>query len=75
MARCLKKGGLINIATDHAEYFKQMRNVFENFKDEFKPVEFVKPVGAQAGEIVGTNYERKYLKEKRQVYTVAFRKI
>ena len=75
MIRCLKKGGLINIATDHAEYFKQMQNVFENFKDKLKPVEFVKPAGAQNNELVGTNYERKYLTEKRPVYTIAFRRI
>jgi tRNA (guanine-N7-)-methyltransferase len=75
MIRCLKEGGLINAATDHAEYFEQMKDVFANFAKVLKEVEFVKPAGAQADELVGTNYERKYLKEKRIVYTIAFRKI
>ena len=75
MIRCLKKRGLINIATDHAEYFEQMKKVFENFAKELKPVEFVRPAGAQDNELVGTNYERKYIKEKRNIFTLAFKKI
>jgi tRNA (guanine-N7-)-methyltransferase len=75
MIRCLKKNGLINIATDHAEYFQWMQDVFESFTDKLKPVEFVRPAGAQSDELVGTNYERKYLEEKRPVYTIAFRKV
>jgi tRNA (guanine-N7-)-methyltransferase len=73
--RCLKKGGLINIATDHAEYFEQMQKVFESFSEKLKPVEFIKPAGANENELVGTNYERKYIKEKRNIFTLAFKKI
>jgi tRNA (guanine-N7-)-methyltransferase len=75
MIRCLKKGGLINIATDHAEYSEQMKKVFEGFKRELKQVEFIKPAGALENELVGTNYERKYMKEKRNIFTLAFKKI
>ncbi len=75
MIRCLKKNGLINIATDHAEYFQWMKNVFEGYEDKLKPVEFVKPAGAKNEELVGTNYERKYIREKRSVFTLAFKKI
>lgn len=75
MIRCLKRGGLINIATDHAEYFQWMRNVFEGFAEKLKPVEFVRPVGAQNDELVGTNYERKYLKTGRKTFALAFKKI
>ncbi|MBU1517627.1 MAG: tRNA (guanosine(46)-N7)-methyltransferase TrmB [Planctomycetes bacterium] len=75
MIRCLKKDGLINIATDHAGYFQWMQNEFEGFAKKLKPVEFVKPAGAQNNELVGTNYERKYIKEKRNVFTLAFKKI
>lgn len=73
--RCLRKNGLINIATDHAGYFQWMQNVFEGFAKELKQVEFVKPIGAQNDELVGTNYERKYMKEKRNVFTTAFKKV
>jgi tRNA G46 methylase TrmB len=75
MIRCLKKNGLINIATDHAEYYQWMQDVFEGFTDKLKVVEFVKPAGALDNELVGTNYERKYIKEKRSVFTLAFKKI
>jgi tRNA (guanine-N7-)-methyltransferase len=75
MIRCLKKGGLINIATDHAEYFKQMQKDFENFTGRLKPAEFARPAGAQSDELVGTNYERKYIKEKRNIFTLAYKKI
>lgn len=75
MIRCLEKGGLINIATDHAEYFEQMQKVFAGFTEKLKPVEFIKPAGANENELVGTNYERKYIKEKRNIFTLAFKKI
>ena len=75
LIRCLKKNGLINIATDHAEYFQWMQNVFESFVEKLKPVKFVRPAGALENELVGTNYERKYAKEKRNIFTFAFRKL
>ena len=75
MIRCLKKNGLINIATDHKDYYQWMQNIFEGFADKLKSVEFVKPAGAQDNELVGTNYERKYMKEKRNVFTLAFKKV
>jgi len=75
MIRCLKKSGVINIATDHAEYFQWMQNVFEGFAEKLKPIEFVRPAGAQDNELVGTNFERKYIKEKRNIFTLAFKKI
>jgi tRNA (guanine-N7-)-methyltransferase len=75
MIRCLKKNGLINIATDHAEYFQWMQDVFEGFADRLKPAEFIRPAGANEDEIVGTNYERKYARGKRDIFTLAFRKI
>lgn len=75
LIRCLKSNGLINIATDYAEYFRWMQDVFEGFSEKLNPVEFVRPAGAQRDELVGTNYERKYLKENRNVFTLAFKKI
>jgi tRNA (guanine-N7-)-methyltransferase len=75
IVRCLEKDGIVNFATDHAEYFQWARNVFEGFAEKLKPVDFVSPAGANEGELVGTNYERKYIKEKREIYTLAFKKI
>jgi len=72
--RCLKKGGLINIATDHKEYYQWMLNVFEGFAEKLQETEFVRPAGAKEDELVGTNYERKYIKEKRDIFTTAYRR-
>jgi tRNA (guanine-N7-)-methyltransferase len=73
--RCLKPAGVVNIATDHQEYFEWMGEVFAGFKDKFEKVDFIKPAGATEDECAGTNFERKYLKENRAIYTTAFRKI
>ncbi len=75
MLRLLKSGGEIRIATDHAEYFEQIKEVMARFSDELEQIEFPRPAGAREGELIGTNYERKYAKDGRPVYTIALRKI
>jgi tRNA (guanine-N7-)-methyltransferase len=76
LLRILTPGGIINIATDHAEYFEQMTAVAQRAigQDRVEAIDFIRPAGAQEGETVGTNYERKYLKEGRKTYTLALRK-
>jgi len=74
MVRCLKTGGTIQIATDHVDYFEQIREVIGALGNRLGVVEFTPAVGAEAGEITGTNYERKYIKDKRDIYTIAVRK-
>ncbi|MCD4830765.1 MAG: tRNA (guanosine(46)-N7)-methyltransferase TrmB [Anaerohalosphaeraceae bacterium] len=77
MLRCLKSGGIINIATDHDEYYQWMREVFAGFIAAGRVVEidFIKPIGAEAEEMAGTNFERKYLKEGRITNTIAVKKV
>ncbi|MGE5296369.1 MAG: tRNA (guanosine(46)-N7)-methyltransferase TrmB [Solirubrobacterales bacterium] len=70
----LKPGGQIRIATDHEEYFQQIQEVTGARLDRLEPIEFERPAGAREGEITGTNYERKYIKESRSFHTLAFRK-
>lgn len=74
LLRCLKQGGGIQVATDHADYFEQIANVVSAYKNKLEEVEFLRPAGAEDGELVGTNYERKYLKDSRQIFTIAVRK-
>ncbi len=76
MIRCLKKAGRINIATDHAEYFEQITDTIQACIDAkiAEHSEFLSPAGAEQNELVGTNYERKYIKDKRKIYTTAIRK-
>lgn len=74
--RILKTGGIVNVATDHAPYFEQITDVAGKAvrAGHFEQIPFIRPAGAKEGELVGTNYERKYRKEGRPVYTLALRK-
>jgi len=74
LIRCLKNGGQIRIATDHADYFEQIKNVLASRSEAFEQIEFIKPAGAESEEWTGTNFERKYIKEQRSIYTIAVRK-
>ena len=75
MIRCLKTAGQLRIATDHADYFEQIKTVLAAGSDALEEIDFVKPAGAETGEYAGTNFERKYIKDKRPIYTIAARKI
>ena len=75
--RCLEIGGVINIATDHAGYFEQMEEVFREQveKGTIEMIEFTRAPGARNDEMVGTNFERKYVVQGRKSYTIAARKL
>jgi tRNA (guanine-N7-)-methyltransferase len=75
LIRCLKTAGQLRIATDHADYFEQIKTVLAERSDVLEEIDFIKPAGAESGEWVGTNFERKYIKDKRPIYTIAARKI
>jgi len=79
MLRCLKKDGQLRIATDHAGYFEQIRQVLTVGAGRcawpgFEEIKFFPAAGADQGEWVGTNFERRYLKDQRTIYTLAVRK-
>lgn len=74
MLRCLKLNGQLRIATDHAEYFEQIKSVLAESHDKLEEIDFLPAAGAENGEWVGTNFERKYLKEQRRICTIATRK-
>ncbi|MBL7186227.1 MAG: tRNA (guanosine(46)-N7)-methyltransferase TrmB [Phycisphaerae bacterium] len=71
---CLKTGGQLRIATDHADYFEQIKTVLAGRAEDLKEIDFLCPAGAETGEYVGTNFERKYIKDQRPIYTIAVRK-
>ena len=77
LLRILKPNGIINVATDHADYFEQMTEVAGRAIEQkrVKEIDFIRPAGARDGEIVGTNYERKYMKEGRKTNTLALQKL
>jgi tRNA (guanine-N7-)-methyltransferase len=80
LVRCLRTGGQLKIATDHADYFEQIKQVLTVGAAQcaclrLEQIDFLPTAGAEASEWVGTNFERKYLKEQRPIYTLAVRKI
>jgi len=75
LLRCLKTGGVIQAATDHKDYYEQIVRVFSGDDDRFEIVDFVKADDARGSEYVGTNFERKYIKEQRAVYAMAVKKL
>ncbi len=74
LLRCLKTGGTIRIATDYDDYFQQVGKLINDEKDRLEEIKFIPAACAQPGELTGTNYERKYLKDKRRILTLAVRK-
>jgi tRNA (guanine-N7-)-methyltransferase len=74
LLRCLKTGGQLKIATDHTDYFEQIKTVLTARNEKLQEIDFLPTAGAEASEWVGTNFERKYLKDQRPIYTLAVKK-
>ena len=74
LVRCLEPNGEIRIATDHREYFEQIEEVTFAYRTKLEPIPFVRPAGAEEDEWTGTNYERKYLRDDRPIFTLALRR-
>jgi len=78
LARCLEPAGELRTATDHAEYFAAISHLLlgeSRTARMFKQIEFFPADAADPGEWVGSNFERKYLKKGRKIYTLAVKKI
>ena len=74
LIRCLKTGGTLRVATDNADYFQEIEKLVAAESDRLEEIQFIPAAGAKEGELTGTNYERKYIKDKREIYTLAVRK-
>ena len=74
IVRILKPGGRLQVVTDHAGYFQDSQQILMGFSDWLDYVQFQPTAGAGTGEWVGTNFERKYLKEERAFYAIAVEK-
>lgn len=68
------RGAMIRIATDHADYFAWMEEHAGKVADLFERVPFESPEAAGEGELVGTNFERKYRREGRPFHGMILRK-
>ncbi len=67
--RTLKPGGQLIVVTDHFDYFRHIRRVLHNAAD-FVRVAMPRMTDAE-GELVGTNFERKYIAKGRPLYSTA----
>lgn len=76
LLRCLKHGGQLRIATDDGDYFDQIQRLIaaQSRLVGIEAIEFLPAAGAKDGELTGTNYERKYIKDQRRIYTLALTK-
>ncbi|MEX0775366.1 MAG: hypothetical protein WD042_06580 [Phycisphaeraceae bacterium] len=66
--------GCVRIATDHSDYYQWMLDHAAQVADLFEPLPFESPESAGEGEIVGTNFERKYRREGRPFHGMILRK-
>jgi len=73
LLRCTKPAGQLRIATDDGDYFAQIQQLIAAHSEGLEAIEFLPAAGAKEGELIGTNYERKYIKDQRQIYTLAVR--
>ena len=72
--RVLRAGGEVRLATDHDDYFQWMQDHAAQVADLFERQPFERPGSAEAGELVGTNFERKYRREGRAFYAMTLAK-
>ncbi len=77
-ARVLKPTGELRIVTDHMDYWAWMEAHFERWCSGDTPAftrhHFASPDSAGEGEVVGTNFERKYRREGRPFNAAILRK-
>ncbi len=71
--RALVPAGRVRIATDHADYFHWMQEHVGRVTDIFETLPFESPESAGEGELVGTNFERKYRREGRPFFSMVLR--
>lgn len=85
--RILEPGGELRIVTDHDDYWAWMEEHFERWcpagstgvspvpgSGVFVRVPFAPPASASEGELVGTNFERKYRREGRPFHAATLRR-
>jgi tRNA (guanine-N7-)-methyltransferase len=71
MARAVRPGGRVQVVTDHKGYWEENVEPTIRAAEGFKVVEYDRPESAAEGEVVGTNFERKYRREGRPFYAIA----
>jgi tRNA (guanine-N7-)-methyltransferase len=77
--RVLEPRGQLRIVTDHEDYWAWMEEHFARWTiragQRYERLVFDPPTSAGDGELVGTNFERKYRVEGRPFHAAALRKV
>lgn len=71
--RILKPGGELRIVTDHDDLWEWMTEHAGRHEHLFERESFEPPESASEGEVVGTNFERKYRREGRPFHGMTLR--
>ncbi len=72
--RVLVADGFVRIVTDHDDYFAWIEDHVAQVADVFERLPFERPTTAGDGEVVGTNFERKYRREGRPFNALSLKK-
>ncbi|MDP7029317.1 MAG: tRNA (guanosine(46)-N7)-methyltransferase TrmB [Phycisphaerales bacterium] len=75
MHRVLRPGGLVHLVTDHDELWEWYQNHAARHTDLYDRTTFSPPDSAGDGEVVGTNFERKYQREGRPFHAMTLRRL
>jgi tRNA (guanine-N7-)-methyltransferase len=72
--RILRPRGELRIVTDHDDLWAWTVEHAERHADRFERIPFDRPASAGEGEVVGTNFERKYRREGRPFHAMTLRR-
>jgi len=73
--RVLQNGGVVHVVTDHDDLWKWCEEHFARHASLFRQVDFNQSNSAGDGELVGTNFERKYQREGRPFHSTTLVRI
>jgi tRNA (guanine-N7-)-methyltransferase len=73
--RVLKQGGIVHVVTDHDELWQWCEGHFQKYTNLFTQSAFQGATSAGDGELVGTNFERKYRREGRPFHAATLTRI
>ena len=71
--RVIVPGGELRLVTDHDDLWAWYENHASRHQDLFERGDFESPESAEAGEVVGTNFERKFKREGRPFHSMTLR--
>ncbi|MCP4758178.1 MAG: tRNA (guanosine(46)-N7)-methyltransferase TrmB [Planctomycetes bacterium] len=71
----LRPGGCVHLVTDHDELWSWYEDHAARATSLFQRVPFDSPKSAGAGEVIGTNFERKYRREGRPFHAMTLKRL